>query len=215
MKQITESTTDKIIKTGSRRRALLGTLAAIGATVAGIANREPRAALAGGDGFGGITLVNRLKIMEEIAKYSWAWDSGDFEEYLARYFEDGFLEHPNPDGSPGKFVGRDAIRAFLSDNITARPTSSYALQHLFTSLVMSPEGPDVRVKAYCDIFRHEFHRQYWPHGPSFRMGTWHALYGERKGEWRIKGLTVKMWTDTAFISGTAIQIRPPGSPGTH
>lgn len=215
MKKIAESTANTTINRSTGRRALLGTCAAIGAAIAGIASREPHAALAGGEGFGGITLVNRLKIMEEIAKYSWAWDSGDFEEYLVRYFEDGYLEHPNPDGSPGKFVGRDAIRAFLTENITARPANSYALQHLFTSVVMSPEGRDVRVNAYCDILRHEFHRQYWPRGPSFRMGTWHALYGERKGEWRIKELTVKMWTDTAFISGTAVQIRPPGSPGTH
>lgn len=215
MKKIAESTTGMTAKRTAGRRALLGAVASIGAVIAGIASRESRAATAGGEGFGGITLVNRLKIMEEIAKYSWAWDSGDFEAYLARYFEDGYLEHPNPDGSPGKFVGHDTIRAFLSDNIKTRPTNSYALQHLFTSLVLSPEGPDVRVNAYCDVLRHEFHRQYWPHGPSFRMGTWHALYGERKGEWRIKGLTVKMWTDTAFNSGTAIQIRPPGSPGTR
>jgi len=203
------------MKGNAGRRALLGTFAAFGAAIAGVASRESRAAAADGEGFGGITLVNRLKILEEIAKYSWAWDSGDFEAYLARYFEDGYLEHPNPDGSPGRFVGRDAIRAFLSENIKARPGNSYALQHLFTSPVMSPEGPDVRVNAYCDVLRHEFHRQYWPHGASFRMGTWHALYGERKGEWRLRGLTVKMWTDTAFNSGTAIQIRPPGSPGTH
>lgn len=215
MKKITESTTDTRITRTTGRRTLLGAFAAIGAAIAGFAGRESRATETKGETFGGITVVNRLKIMEEIAKYSWAWDSGDFEEYLARYFADGYLEHPNPDGSPGKFVGHDAIRAFLAENIKARPTNSYALQHLFTSLVMSPEGPDVRVNAYCDVLRHEFHRLYWPHSPSFRMGTWHALYGERNGEWRLRGLTVKMWTDTAFNSGTAIQNRPPGSPGTH
>jgi ketosteroid isomerase-like protein len=164
-------------------------------------------------GFGGISLIDRMKIMEEVAKYAWAWDSGDLEEYLDCYFEDGYLEHPKPDGSPGKFVGRDAIRDFLRGNVEARPTNSYALQHAFSSIVMTADGADVRLKAYCDTFRHEFHRQYWPHGPSFRMGTWHAWYGMRDGRWRLRGLTVKMWTDTAFVSGTAIQVRPPGAPG--
>lgn len=194
---------------------MLGSVAAAGAALGGFAAPEARAAAGDERGFGGITLLNRLKIMEEVARYSWAWDSGDFAEYLNRYFEDGFLEHPSRDGSPGRFVGRQAIHDFLAQNIADRPTNSYALQHLLTSQVMTPDGHDVRLQAYCDVLRHEFQRNYWPHGPSFRMGTWHALYGQHDdGEWRLRGLTVKMWTDTAFISGSAIQKRPPGSPGT-
>lgn len=206
---------DRSINKTIGRRSLVGMFAAGAAVLTEIASRESQAATAESEGFGGVSLRNRLQIMEEIAKYSWAWDSGDFEDYLDRYFEDGYLEHPNSDGSPGKFVGREEIRNFLSDNIKDRPMHSYALQHLFSSIVMTPENTDVRVKAYCDIFRHEFHRLYWPHGPSFRMGTWHALYGQRSDAWRLKGLTVSMWTDTAFISGTAIQSRPPGSTGAR
>jgi hypothetical protein len=214
MNQDDPSTADALSKDAADRRALFGALAAAGAgaALAGAAGSGAQAD-EGAAGFGGVSLLNRLKIMEEVGKYSWSWDSGEFEDYLSRYFEDGVLEHPHPDGSPGRFEGRAAIRAFLQDNINARPTNSYASQHVFGALVMTPEGPDVRLKAYCDIFRHEFHRQYWPSGPSFRMGTWIALYGERAGEWRLKHLAVKMWTDTAFNSGTAIQVRPPGSPG--
>ncbi len=198
-----------------RRRWMIRSVIAAGTAVGGLALRDASAAAAADQGFGGISLLNRLRIMEEVARYSWAWDSGDFEEYLNRYFEDGYLEHPHPDGSPGRFVGHAAIRDFLGRNVKERPSNSYALQHLFTSQVMTAEGANVRLQAYCDVLRHEFHRNYWPHGPSFRMGTWHALYGQRDdGEWRLRGLTVRMWTDTAFNSGTAIQNRPPGSPGT-
>jgi hypothetical protein len=164
-------------------------------------------------GFGGISVIDRLMVMEEIAKYAWAWDGGDIEGYLDRYLEDGALEHPTPDGKPGHFRGREAIREAIAANMAGRPTNGYALQHNFSSLVMTPEGEDIQARAYCVVFRHEFHRIYWPHGPSFRMGTWHALYGRREDGWGIKLLQVRMWTDTAFNSGTAIQNRPPGSPG--
>jgi ketosteroid isomerase-like protein len=164
-------------------------------------------------GFGGISLVDRLMVMDEIAKYAWAWDGGDIEDYLNRYLEDGALEHPTPDGKAGRYEGREAIRTAIAANMAGRPTNGYALQHNFSSLVLTPDGEDIQARAYCTVFRHEFHRIYWPHGPSFRMGTWHALYARRKDGWGIKLLSVRMWTDTAFNSGTAIQNRPPGSPG--
>lgn len=164
--------------------------------------------------FGGVAVIDRLKIMDEISRYAWAWDGGDIEAYLDRYLEDGVFEHPTPDGNAGRFEGRDAIRAALGANIAGRPTNSYALQHNFTAPMLVAEGEDIQVDAYCVVLRHEFHRLYWPHGPSFRMGTWHARYGRRGDDWRIRLLQVRMWTDTAFNSGTAIQERRPGMPGT-
>ena len=130
---------------------------------------------------GGVAVLDRMMILDEVNRYAWAWDSGDIDEYLDRYAEDGVFEHPTSDGTPVYHTGREEIR---------------------------------KVDAYCAVLRHEFHRTYWPHGPSFRIGTWHAAYGRVGGEWRIKHLTVKMWTDTAFNSGTAIQDRGPGMVGT-
>lgn len=164
-------------------------------------------------GFGGISVIDRLKIMDEIGNYAWAWDGGSIEDYLERYTEDGVLEHPTPDGNAGRFEGREAIRAAISANMEGRPTNSYALQHNFSALRLTPEGDDILAEAYCSVMRHEFHRLYWPHGPSFRMGTWHALYGRVGDNWRIKLLQVRMWTDTAFNSGIEIQNRRPGMPG--
>lgn len=194
------------------RRGAIGVLAgAIGASA--LADRAHAGSADTGAAFGGVAVIDRLKIQEAVAKYSWAWDSGDLDAYLNCYHPDGALEHPKPDGNPGRFEGREAIRAFLQANVEGRPRNSYALQHVFSSIVMEPDGEDVRLKAYCDVLRHEFHRLYWPHGPSFRMGTWHAVYGRAGDDWLLRLLTVKMWTDTAFVSGTAIQNRPPGLPG--
>ena len=47
-----------------------------------------------------------------------------------------------------------------------------------------------------------------------RFGTWHCRYTRTDTGWRIKILSVKMWTDTAFNSGIAIQDRKPGMVGT-
>jgi hypothetical protein len=166
------------------------------------------------EGFGGVSVVDRLKIMDQIAQYAWAWDGGDIEAYLERYLPDGVLEHPTPDGAPARFEGREAIRAAISANMAGRPNNSYALQHTFSSIHMTPAGGDMEVKAYCSVMRHEFHRLYWPHGPSFRMGTWHAVFGPDGDDWKIRVLSVRMWTDTGFNSGIAIQDRRPGMPGT-
>jgi hypothetical protein len=165
-------------------------------------------------GFDGIAVIDRLKVFDEIARYAWAWDGGDLEQYLERYAVDGVLEHPTPAGDPGRFEGREAIREALSANLEGRPTNTYALQHNFTAIRLSPDEGDILAEAYCTVLRHEFHRLYWPHGPSFRMGTWHARYGRVGDCWRIKLLSVRMWTDTAFNSGTAVQDRRPGMPGT-
>jgi hypothetical protein len=163
---------------------------------------------------GGVAVLDRMKILDEINRYAWAWDSGEIEEYLDRYAEDGVFEHPTRDGKPGFHKGREEIRTAIQANMDARPTNAYGLQHHFSSPRLEPRGADVQVNAYCAVLRHEFHRTYWPHGPSFRIGTWHATYGRVGDEWRIKHLTVKMWTDTAFNSGIAIQDRQPGMVGT-
>ena len=163
---------------------------------------------------GGVAVLDRMMIQDEVNRYAWAWDSGDIEEYLDRYAEDGVFEHPTREGTPGYHTGREEIRKAIQANMDARPGNAYGLQHHFSAPRLRPKGPDVQVDAYCAVLRHEFHRTYWPHGPSFRIGTWHAAYGRVGGEWRIKHLTVTMWTDTAFNSGTAIQDRGPGMVGT-
>lgn len=167
----------------------------------------------GDDEFDGISIADRLKVLDEIARYAWAWDSGDIETYLDRYAVNGALEHPTPSGDPGKYEGREEIRKAIAANMECRPTNTYALQHNFTAIRLTPEGDDINAEAYCTVLRHEFHRLYWPHGPSFRMGTWHARYTREGSLWRIKLLSVRMWTDTAFNSGTEVQVRRPGMPG--
>jgi len=168
-------------------------------------------------GFDDIDLRDRLRIADRMAHYSWALDSGDLPAYLDCFTQDGILRHPLRDGSPGVFAGRDGIASFIGKGMSAaaRAAQSYGHQHQFNAPRLSREGADIRVDAYCMIFRHEFHRQYWPRSPSWRMGTWHALFRLADGEWRIADLDVRMWTDTALGAGTALADRGPGMPGTR
>lgn len=167
------------------------------------------------EGFDGISLVDRLKVMDRIARYSWAIDAGDFDAYLDCFDEGGTLHHPLPDGSSGSWTGHAGITAFVEKGFTNRATQTYGHQHQLGSVRMTAEAGEIRVDAYAMVFRHEFHRQYWPRGPSWRMGTWHALF-RRSGEtWRILDLDVRMWTDTAFGTGVALRNRGPGMPGTR
>ena len=201
------------------RRGFLGALATAGTAAgigAGLGAASPADAAPAGDAkIGGVGIVERLTILDEMARYSWAIDTGAIDDYLDRFWPDGHILHPKPDGSPGRFDGHEAIRGWLGPNFAQCPNQTFGHQHQFNAAVLSPEGEGVRVNAYIVIMRHEFHRQYWPGGPSWRMGSWHALFTRRADRWRIASLDVRMWTDTAFGAGAAIVDRQPGMPGTR
>ena len=167
------------------------------------------------DRFDDISIRDRLMIADRMARYSWALDAGDLPAYLDCFTHDGVLRHPLKDGSPGEFRGRDGIETFIGPGISQRPTQTFGHQHQFSAAQLTLEGDDVRVAAYCMIFRHDFHRQYWPRSPSWRMGTWHALFRYSDENWRIADLEVRMWTDSALgETGSALRDRGPGMPGT-
>lgn len=166
-------------------------------------------------GFDDIAVRDRLEIADRIARYSWAFDSGDLAAYLDCFTPDGVLHHPRRDGSPGSFTGHGGIESFVGEGMRQRANQSYGHQHQFSAVQLTREGADVRVAAYCMVFRHEFHRQYWPAGPSWRMGTWHALFRLSGNLWKIADLDIRMWTDTALGAGAALVDRGPGMPGTR
>lgn len=163
----------------------------------------------------GVDIADRVQIMDLMARYSWAIDSGNLGDYLACFHEEGTLRHPRQDGSPGVHEGRAAIEAFIAPGFANRATQTYGHQHQFNAVRMSADGDDVKVDAYAMVFRHEFHRQYWPRGVSWRMGTWHARMRSSRDGWKIADLDVRMWTDTAFDTGGALVDRGPGMPGVR
>ena len=166
--------------------------------------------------FDGVSIADRLRVEDRIARYSWAIDEGDLAAYLDCFTADGVLRHPRPDGSDAEYRGHAGIEAFISRNFSGREEQGYGHQHRFSSIVQTAEGDDIRVKAYVMIFRHEFHRTYWPRGASWRMGTWHARMTPGEGTFRIAEVDVRMWNDSALgVTGRALLDRGPGMPGTR
>ncbi|GGH41007.1 nuclear transport factor 2 family protein [Microbacterium album] len=166
--------------------------------------------------FDEVSVEDRLRIQDQVARYAWAFDSGNLEEYLGRFWPDGALEHPKRDGSPGRFEGHEGIRTFIRD-FEGRSTQTWGHQHQINTFAFERRGPaEIRLSAYVCVLRHEFHRTYWPMGSSFRVGTWHADYTQRDGQWRISLLRVRMWTDVS-IGNTGVDAaeRPLHSPGTR
>lgn len=199
---------------GCRPKAGVVVLAAAASALASLAGIGPARADQR-ENFEAIAIADRMQILEEIARYSWAIDSGDMPEYLDRFWEDGYILHPKPDGSPGKFEGHAEIEGWLGNGFRNRATQTYGHQHQFSAVVMQKvDEVTVDLQAYINIFRHEFDRQYWPSGPSWRMGTWHARYEKRDSSWKIRSLDVRMWTDTALGAGTGLPDRT-GRPGSR
>ena len=167
-------------------------------------------------GFDTIAVRDRLCVEDRVARYSWAIDEGDLAAYLDCFTPDGVLRHPRADGSDAEYRGHEGITAFISRNFSGRETQGYGHQHQFNAIRQTAEADDIRVDAYVMIFRHEFHRQYWPRGASWRMGTWHARMSRGDGGFRIRELDVRMWNDSALgVTGSALLDRGSNMPGVR
>lgn len=165
--------------------------------------------------FDEVGIADRLAVLDRMARYSWAIDAGNLEDYLSCFTEDAVLRHPRRDGTPGAFHGRQGIAEFIGRGFAERSQQTYAHQHHFSAVLMKPQAADIRVKAHATIFRHEFQRQYWPKGPSFRMGSWYATFAQDGPGWKISEIDVRMWTDSVFGIGTAYLDRMTGMPGVR
>ncbi len=107
----------------------------------------------------GSRIEDRLAILEQIARYSYAWDGRDLDAYVALFAEDGvFVVDPELPGGPSTHaVGHEAIRAWARERMDARKPGVQVRHHqsgtLFeelgedsartrTMLLTSRVGPD-------------------------------------------------------------------------
>lgn len=122
----------------SGKRLLIALAAAT--ALAGISPAAAQPAPALSETINGVSVADRMRIQDEMARYSWAIDSGDMDAYLARFWEDGYILHPKPDGSPGRFEGPEGIRGWLGEGFKNRPTQTYGHQHQFNAPVITADG---------------------------------------------------------------------------
>ncbi len=133
-----------------------------------------------------IALEDRVEIQELIARYAWALDIGDEAAYLDCFLPDAIMEH-HP---PGRVQGRDAIRSLVHFLWYEHPNDYLGRQHRMSQVLMSPEGADVRIKAFWSILQHFADQR----NEVFGMGLWDALARrDADGEWRLASLYVDIW----------------------
>ncbi len=134
-----------------------------------------------------VSVEDRFDIMESIAKYAWALDTGDLDGYIDRFTEDGWIEH-HP---PGRSEGRMGIRALTEFLWYSTPDHYLGRQHRMSQVIMTPEGGDVRIKCFWSILQHKVDTS---DNIVFGLGTWDAL-GTKcgDGEWRFRSIFVDIW----------------------
>lgn len=136
-----------------------------------------------------VSLEDRVDIMEAMARYAWALDTGDLDGYTDCFVEDGWIEH-HP---PGRCEGRAGIRELTDFLWYTHPDHYLGRQHRMSQIIMTPENGDVRVKAFWSILQHRVDTN---QEIVFGLGTWDALWTLcPDGEWRLKTLFVDIWRD--------------------
>ena len=134
-----------------------------------------------------ISLEDRAGVQDLIARYAWALDTGDLDGYVDCFMEDGWIEH-HP---PGRCEGREGIRRLTDFLWYEHPNNYLGRQHRMSQTLMTPEGEDVRIKAFWSILQHNVWTQ---ENFVFGLGTWDALAARcPDGEWRLKTLFVDIW----------------------
>lgn len=154
-----------------------------------------------------VSLEDRVEIQELIARYAYALDTGDFEAYVDCFTPDGGIDH-NP---PGKCFGRDGLRK-LTDFLWYRKPNHYlGRQHNMTQIIMTPDGDDVRVKAFWSILQHNVETKACF---VFGMGNWDTLVTKNEdGEWRLQLVEVKIWQgdNVPWVGESRAWANPPAS----
>jgi len=133
-----------------------------------------------------VSVEDRLDIHDMIARYAWALDTGDVDGYVNCFTEDAWIFH----GPDGRLEGRAGLKQLTEQLWYARPDHYLGRQHRMSQVLLSHEGPDIRIKAFWSILQ-----QRVATGESFvfALGTWDGLATKIGDDWQLKSLYVDIW----------------------
>jgi len=126
-----------------------------------------------------ISVEDRLKIQELFARYAWALDTGDTEGFLGCFTEDGWLSSVGGE----RRVGHQAIADEVYHLWYGRKNAFFGRLHLLSHLVLTPEGDDVRAKAFFHIPQYSVD---YMATFVFGIGYWDNLLTKTDGRWYFK-----------------------------
>ena len=133
-----------------------------------------------------LSAEERLDIQELFARYCWGLNTGNIDQVLSCFTEDGALVHP----PQGRCQGEEAIRTLLDELWYGRPSWFIGRQHLATQFLFEKSAEGVQVKAYWTITQKDVDsgRTY-----IYALGHWDNLCVIERGAWRFRVLDVTIW----------------------
>ena len=101
--------------------------------------------------------ADRLAILEQIARYSYAWDDRDLEAYVALFAEGAaFVVDPELPGGPSVDAhGHEAIRAWARERMDARAPGVQVRHHQSGTLFEELDGDRARTLVPEDLLEQE------------------------------------------------------------
>jgi uncharacterized protein (TIGR02246 family) len=157
------------------------------------------------------SLEDRLGIMDLVARYCWALNTGDANGFLDCFIDDGVFEHlPNP-----PLRGHAEIGRMLEYLWYDRPGWYIGRQQHATNFLIRTDGDRAEVKAYWQMVQ-------WEQDPRGRLftgsiGHWDGRAARRDGAWRWERLLVVPWENDQlpWVGDERAKYRfsPPGSEG--
>lgn len=155
-----------------------------------------------------LSVADQLAIRDVIARYAWALDTGDVDEFVGCFCADGVLvwdafEHPD------RWRGHDALRHFAGF-LRDLPTSA-GRQHHVTNLLIRPSDDGAQAKSYVAVAVRQ------GDGPHLLnvMGWYEDRFRQEGGEWRIAERIIRDWSGPIlkrFAGQTGERIARPRPP---
>jgi ketosteroid isomerase-like protein len=129
-----------------------------------------------------LTAEDRLDIIERLARYAWALDTGDVEALVANFTDDAVVKMMSSD-----WQGRDGVRKF-AERFRDDPTFPGRMHHI-SQTIIEGDGDQASVRSYGVIT----HRM--PNGVNFIC--WQGYYSDtvvrQQGKWLIKSRHYRLW----------------------
>ena len=131
--------------------------------------------------------ADRLAILEQIARYSYAWDDRDLEAYVALFAGDAaFVVDPElPDGPSVDAHGHEAIRAWARERMDARKPGVQVRHHQSGTLFEELDGDRARTRTMLLTSR------VGPEGEPPSSGVYYDEWRRTAEGWRFAKRTLR------------------------
>jgi len=134
-----------------------------------------------------LTVADQLAIRDVIARYAWALDTGDVEEFVSCFCGDGALVWDAFE-QPMRWDGADALRHFAT--YFRDLPSSAGRQHHVTNVLLEPCEGGARSRSYAAVALRQ------GDGPHLLnvMGYYEDRFRLEQGRWGLAERIIRDWS---------------------